>query len=186
MQTYYDSQGDSRFASSAHAEYSVYAIFSNSSQLESAIEELTKEGFPGDRVSVFLSHQGNLLDDHRASALGEGLVFGTIFGALLAAILGWVFNVRLLSSDTSGSHWYIITNAVIGGMIGSAAGAIIGQMIPTYRVEKYQTHLKEGSLLVKIVPEGYEHSMLAKKILEKHGAHIIEPAEVTRLTKKAS
>jgi hypothetical protein len=131
-----------------------YAVFRNEASLDKAVQQLLKLGITGRRMLTYNCEQGNFLDHPEAlieSKLGEGAIAGGLIGLVIGAICGFTGLVGF--GEAAGlvafqNPFEGFAVCVAFGLIGGVLGAMIGRLIPQYKVEAYETALPDGCILL--------------------------------------
>ena len=109
----------------------------------------------------------------------EGATTGTISGATMGGILGWLAGIGSLAIPgvgpfiAAGPIMATLAGAGLGGALGGLTGALIGAGIPEYEAKRFETRINEGGILISVHSDDSDWSEKAWDILEKTGAEDI-------------
>jgi hypothetical protein len=167
---------------------SVFAIYSDSMQVEEAVDSLRLDGFRAADISVLLPEDSGskALKHQKNSKAPEGAATGMGAGAMIGGALGWLVGIGALSIPDLGL--LVAAGPIIGalagagamGTVGGIAGALIGLSIPEYEARRYEGRLKEGGILMSVHCDDAEWLKRAKSILSLTGAQDIAAAPEAR------
>ncbi len=178
---------------------SVYGIYPSRGAAERAVERLRIEGFSNSDVSVlFSSSDGTRSFAHEKSTkVPEGATAGTISGATIGGVLGWLAGIGSLAIPgvgpfiAAGPIMATLAGAGVGGALGGLTGALIGLGIPEYEASRYEGRINEGGVLLSVHADDFLTADRARDILKKTGAEDISkraeaPAQEPRRTPSAN
>jgi hypothetical protein len=167
---------------------SVFGIYSDSQEVEEAVDTLRLDGFRVEDLSVLAPENSGAkgLAHEKNSKAPEGAATGMGAGAVIGGALGWLAGIGLLSIPEFGP--LVAAGPIIGalagagamGTVGGIAGALIGLSIPEYEARRYEGRLKEGGILVSVHCDDAEWVGRAKTILRATGARDIAAAPEAR------
>ncbi len=173
---------------------SVFGIYSDSPQVEEAVDTLRLDGFRVEDLSVLVPESSGWksLAHEKSSKAPEGAATGMGAGAVIGGALGWLAGIGLLSIPEFGP--LLAAGPIIGalagagamGTAGGIAGALIGLSIPEYEARRYAGRLKEGGILVSVHCDDAEWVKRARTILRATGARDIAAASEARADYAAS
>jgi hypothetical protein len=170
----------------------VSALYDSFNQANSAVQELSSNGFQRDSVSLvssdttneygsYFDKEGRYIDQtvtpdgsrgDRTS--GEGAAAGAGIGAALGGLGGVLMGLGLLvipgvgPALAAGALASGLIGAGIGGVAGGITGALVNAGVPKTEAEYYAEGLKRGGHLV-VVTTSDDRGDLAQEILGRHG-----------------
>lgn len=159
----------------------VYGIYSARVSAEAAVDQLKIAGFNSSDVSVlFASPSGSKEFAHENSTKApEGAVTGTLSGATLGGVLGWLAGIGSLAIPgvgpfiAAGPIMAALAGAGVGAAVGGLTGALIGLGIPEYEAKRYETRINEGGILLSVHADDNTWAEKAREILKRTGAEDI-------------
>ena len=142
----------------------VTGLFNDRASAERAYEGLHARGYNKDDVNLVMSdatrktHFGKTdgvtteLGTKAAEGAGVGGAIGGTVGAILAAIaaVGTSIAIPGLGLVIAGPLAAAIAGAGAGGAAGTLVGALVGWGMPEERVERYETGIKNGGILMGV------------------------------------
>src|SRR5215472_16844554 len=168
----------------AEKNIAVFGIYSQMSNLESALNQLKDAGFRHEDISVlFPENLGSKeLTTVKATKGPEGVAAGAGTGAVVGGALGWLVGIGALAIPGVGP--FIAAGPIVAalagagavGVVGGIAGALVGMGIPEYEAKRYEGRIKEGGILLSVHSDGSDWTKKAKEILERTGAEDISSA----------
>lgn len=165
-----------------------FGVFTNSSDLERAIEELKAAGLPMSQVSVIApaSAQVDPIASYKAQertnigAIAGGTVGGTIgliLGLGTAAVVPIVGPIALLGVAAT-TLATTLTSGVIGATVGGLAGALINYGIPSEQAKIYSDRIDRGDYFIII--EAIETDIrVSEAILSRHNIEQLRIYDIT-------
>lgn len=159
----------------------VYAIFSNRSQAERAVDALRADGFRSADISVlFPSNETTKEFAHeKATKAPEGAATGALGGATVGGVLGWLSGIGAIAIPGAGPFIAagpiigLLSGAGLGGTIGGIGGALVGLGIPEYEAARYEGRIKDGGVLLSVHCDDNDWVRKAKDVLERSGGEDI-------------
>lgn len=156
----------------------VFGIFQSRSGLETAINTLKTNGFRNSDISVLMPslEESQALAHEKGTKAPEGATTGSASGLVLGGAFGWLVGAGALAIPgigpfvAAGPILSAIAGAGIGGTIGGVTGALIGMGIPKYEAKRYETHVKEGGMLISVHVDDGDWEEKATDLLESCGA----------------
>lgn len=160
-------------------------VFSSRGDVEYALNELNRSGFPMDIVSVVArdaDRQEEISGVDVSTRIGnkadEGAAAGALTGGTLGSITGLLVGIGALAIPgvgpvvLAGEIATTLATTIAGGAIGAAAGGLIGALtglgIPEERARIYSDRVSRGEYLV-IVNGTDEDIAIAEAILSGRG-----------------
>ncbi len=161
------------------------ALFHNSEDVDSAYDWLQKNGYRADEIHLLMSedtrHKYHYPDepelqateDQSVKGLETGAAFGGGLGATLGAIaaIGAAVIIPGLGLAVAGPLAASLAGA--GGMVGGALGALYGASIPEEKARALEARIKEGSILVGVLPHDDDDAALIEAAWRKRGGEIV-------------
>ncbi|MGP4078062.1 hypothetical protein [Halobacillus sp. K22] len=142
-------------------------VFSKVGNAEQAISDLQYHGYGSDNISVFAKDKSKVavLEDEmdtpvssnkggRGKNTGKGAGLGAVSGGVLGGIGGLIAGLGLLAIPGIGQVAAAgpIAAALTGAGVGAGGGGIVGALVGAGMSEKdaqmYESHLKEGKVIV--------------------------------------
>jgi hypothetical protein len=153
----------------------VVGHFRTGEAADEAFEELTRNGFSRDDISVMgrgVEGTTGLAADHGHVGAAEGATVGLVEGLLLGAAamlipgIGPVVAVGPIAAGLAGAITGAATGVIVGGITGTLVDAGVDEETAQYYDERFQT---SGGVLLAVRADDME-SEKARMILERHGA----------------
>jgi hypothetical protein len=144
----------------------VTAVFRDRLDAEQALDFLHSKGYDRNTINVLMSDKTAPLGatsttqpHHNASsAVAEGMsvggVIGTAVGAAVAAVaaIGTSIAIPGLGLIVAGPVAAALAGGGAGAVTGGVLGALIGAGIPEANAEAYQDALRNGGVVIGVVP----------------------------------
>jgi hypothetical protein len=170
------------------ANSAVFGIFSTKEQVESAVNEMKREGFRNVDISVLFPHNEGTKDFalEKGTKAPEGAAAGASSGAVIGGTLGWLAGLGLLAIPglgpfiAAGPLMALLGGVGVGAAVGGLTGALIGMGIPEYVATRYEGRIRGGCILLSVHADDSEWIQKAKKILERVGADDIASTGETK------
>jgi hypothetical protein len=168
----------------------VTAVFQDRFNAHAAYDWLVSQGYTANEINLLMSadtkaryyaEAGEAKGKHKAGThaaegMAAGGAIGTAVGAAAAAIaaIGTSLVVPGLGLVVAGP----VAAALAGGGAGAVAGGVIGGLIglgvPESNAKAYEEALREGGIVVGVVPHNAQDASRVKdKFQELHGENII-------------
>lgn len=177
----------------ATTEKMVTAVFRNRGDAYEAYDFLKANGYRSDEINVLMSdatrklvdtdrpEEGSIkADNHGVEGVATGGTIGSVLGATAAAIaaIGTSLVVPGLGLVVAGPLAAGLAGAGAGAVTGGLLGGLIGLGIPESNATAYEAALKEGGIVVGVVPHSSEHNGVIKdKFKDLRGDNIIVAAK---------
>lgn len=143
--------------------YRAVSVFSNRSELRTALDALKDANFPREQISVVSKHTDDVTDNKA----GEGAAAGAATGGALGGLGGLLVGLGVLALPgigpvlVGGTLATALATTAAGGAIGAAAGGLTGGLIglgvPENDAKGYQDRVAAGDYL--LVLEGSESQL---------------------------
>jgi hypothetical protein len=161
------------------------ALFKNIEDADLAYEWLLKHGYNSDEIHLLMSEETRrkyhypertepeTTEDDTVRGLETGAAVGGGLGATLGAIaaVGAVVIIPGLGLAVAGPLAASLAGA--GGLVGGALGALYGAGIPTEKAQELERRIREGSILIGVVPHKHEEAAVIEAAWRKRGGEII-------------
>lgn len=163
---------------------SVFGLYPNVQQAESAVDELTGSGFSNADVSVLMADNRGTKDfaHEKDTKAPEGTTTGVAAGGVLGGTLGLLAGIGALAIPgvgpfiAAGPIMGALAGLGVGGAVGGLVGALVGMGIPEYEAKRYEGRVKNGGVLMSVHCDSSEEITRAKDILKRTGAEDIASA----------
>jgi hypothetical protein len=166
----------------------VFGIFSTKAQVETAVDEMKREGFRNADISVLFPYNEGTKDFalEKGTKAPEGAVAGATSGAVFGGALGWLAGIGVLAIPgigpfiAAGPIMALLGGVGVGAAVGGITGALIGMGIPEYVATRYEGRIKGGCILLSVHADDSKWIQKAKKILDQMGADDISSTGETK------
>jgi hypothetical protein len=164
----------------------VFGIFSTQEQVDTAVNEMKRDGFRNADISVLFPFNDGKKDFalEKGTKAPEGAAAGATSGAVIGGALGWFAGIGLLAIPgdlvAAGPIMALLSAAGVGAAVGGLTGALIGMGIPEYVATRYEGRIKGGCILLSVHADDSTWITKAKKILEITGADDIASTGETK------
>jgi hypothetical protein len=163
----------------------VFGIYHTPNEAERAVDHLLAAGFAHANISVLLPEEsaGEALRFEKHTRAPEGAATGATAGGVVGGTLGLLAGVGLLAIPGFGPLLAIgpilaaLAGLGVGGTVGGMVGSLVGMGIPEYEARRYESHVKEGGLLLSVHCISDVEMDLAKESLRATGAGDIAATE---------
>jgi hypothetical protein len=156
----------------------VIAVFPDLAAAERAITELTKKGFPADRISIVGKDMeseirisgfvttGDVAGPGAATGAWAGGLFGVLSGTAILFIpgLGALIVLGPLAAAAVG--------AAEGAVLGGAVGALLGHFVAKKHLPKYEESVRTGNYLLVVHGTEEEVSKAQRLLTELDGTDV--------------
>ena len=144
------------------AKQSVVGSYNNENEAIDAIENLKRQGFSTDEISVLSKDkkETEAVAEETGTQVGEGAATGAVAGGALGGLGGVLAGIGALAIPgigpivAAGPIVAGLTGAAAGAGVGGLAGALIGMGIPEDEAKEYEDRFNEGNILVLVNEEG--------------------------------
>jgi hypothetical protein len=166
----------------------VTAVFRDPIKGQSAYDGLLHRGYASKGINVLMSDTTRSTyfphergeeyieaSNFAAEGMGVGGAIGTAVGATLAAVMaiGTSILVPGLGIIVAGPIAAALAGGGAGAVTGGLIGALVGMGIPEPNARAYQEALREGGVIIGVVPKDDEDVARLKKYFEDmHGESI--------------
>jgi len=159
--------------------HTVAGVFDDRSDAEKALNELKDAGFTPDQVSVVAKDTRETKDMVERSDMGgaetSGIGTGALLGGLFGGAAGWLIGIGALAIPgigpvvAAGALATTIGGAAVGAVAGGLIGALVGAGIPEEDARTYETHVKEGRILITAQAATPTAAQAAQDAFERFG-----------------
>jgi hypothetical protein len=161
------------------------ALFKNREDADSMYEWLLKDGYVSGEIHILMSEETRKIfhyedvkeiettSDDAVSGLQTGAVFGGGLGAALGilAAVGSMVIIPGMGLALAGPLAASLAGA--GGLVGGALGALYGSGVPEEKAQELERQIREGSILISVVPHTPEESARIETEYRAHNGEII-------------
>src|SRR4030095_16909428 len=104
----------------------VFGIFSTKAQVETAVDEMKREGFRNADISVLFPFNEGTKDFalEKGTKAPEGVAVGSTSGAVAGGALGWLAGIGMLAIPGLGP--FIAAGPLVATLAGMGAGGAVG------------------------------------------------------------
>ncbi len=157
----------------------ITGIFKTKSKAVAAVEDLIREGFSEEDISLLMSENPRgrefAINEHTKSAefLGNGAAIGGVIGAIVAAFISFGMLVFPASSTFAIGPWVsALCGFGAGCLVGGIIGGLIGQALPLHEADLHTDKAREtsGGTLLGLYVQDEGRAFDARRILEMDGA----------------
>jgi len=168
-----------RTPTSAATGHTVAGVFNSHDDAEQALNELKNAGFSPDQVSVVAK------DTRETTAMVErsdmegaetsGIGTGALLGGVLGGAAGWLIGIGALAIPgigpivAAGALATTLGGAAVGAVAGGLIGALVGAGIPEEDARTYETHVKEGRILMTAHATTASQTQAARDAFDRFG-----------------
>src|SRR5512133_1493126 len=157
------------------AKKSVFCLVNDEAQAVRIVDDLRTAGFSSNDISVLLPDKSGTRDfaHEKGTKAPEGAVTGASTGGVVGGVLGWLAGIGSLAIPgvgpfiAAGPIMAALSGAAIGGTAGGLIGGLVGMGIPEYEAKRYETHIREGRILLSVHSENSDETKRAKEIFER-------------------
>jgi hypothetical protein len=165
----------------------VTGLFSDRNSAENAYRSVASRGYGKDDINVVMSDETRKthfadaanskteLGTKAAEGAGVGGAIGGTLGAIAAAVaaVGTSIAIPGLGLVIAGPLAAALAGAGAGGAAGGLVGALIGWGIPEDRVQRYESGIRNGGILMGVKARSNEDaSFFQDEWKRSHGAEI--------------
>jgi hypothetical protein len=166
----------------------VTGVFRDRLRAQEAFDWLHARGYTSSEMNVLMSdatqahltrsaaEQGTLTTGSAAAeGMGIGGAIGTAVGATLAAVaaIGTSLAIPGLGLLIAGPLAAAFAGAGAGAVAGGILGGLIGLGIPEPNARAYEEALREGGVVLGVVPRSLEDAGAIKRFFEAHGGESV-------------
>ena len=159
----------------------VSAVFRNRADAQRAFDRVLARGYRPNEVNVLMSDKtrstyygSDTAEGHQEAGslategMGVGGAIGTAVGATIAAVMaiGTSLTIPGLGVIIAGPLAAALAGGGAGAATGGLLGALIGYGIPEPNANAYQAALRDGGVVVGVVPHNNDDASAIKKEFE--------------------
>jgi len=162
----------------------VFAIFTNTSVAERAVDRLIDAGFASTDISVLAPDKQTTKDfaTEKNTKAPEGTTTGGILGGAVGGTLGLLAGIGSLAIPGLGP--FIAAGPIMGalagigsgGVIGGVIGALVGMGMPEYEAKRYEGRIRDGGVLLSVHCDSSDEVGRAKDVLKAAGGEDVASA----------
>jgi hypothetical protein len=159
--------------------HTVAGVFDAQDDAQRALNELKEAGFTPDQVSVVAKDtretQTMVEGSDMAGAETTGAGTGALLGGILGGAAGWLVGIGALAIPgigpivAAGALATTLGGAAVGAVAGGLIGALVGAGIPEEDARTYETHVKEGRILITAQATDAQHAQAAHDAFDRYG-----------------
>ena len=159
--------------------HTVAGVFESQGDAEKALNELKDAGFSPDQVSVVAKDtretQSMVERSDMAGAETSGAATGALLGGLTGGLAGWLVGIGALAIPgigpivAAGALATTLGGAAVGAVAGGLIGALVGAGIPEEDARTYETHVKEGRILITAQATTGQQAQAARDAFDRYG-----------------
>lgn len=161
---------------------SVSGVYYDRESADRAFNTIRERGYGDDDTHVMMSddtrkryYGDDPADDTAGSKALEGAGTGAAIGGTLGGIAGAIAAIGTtvllpgVGLAIAGPLAGALAGAGAGGAAGSLAGALIGAGIPEERAKQYESHVKEGGMVVGVRPRSDDDARYFEDTFRTYG-----------------
>ncbi|MEM8533344.1 MAG: low temperature-induced protein [Chloroflexota bacterium] len=156
--------------------YTVIGIFENTNNVEIVTQQLQKDGYTPDDISVLMQPAGTPPEfDADHTEANKGMVAGLSVGAAIGGLAGLAaLTVPGIGPILAAGPLAAVLTTASGAAVGSALGGLIGTFaglgVPTEQAEAYDAAIRAGGIVVAVrVPDPTTAAKISN-MLDQRGA----------------
>jgi len=162
------------------------ALFKNREDADSAYEEVLKSGHNSGDIHLVMSEETRqkyhyteaaepeTTAEDAIGAMEKGAAFGGGLGAALGVIAAVGAAVVIPGIGMAVAGPLAASLAGAGGLVGGALGALYGSGIPEEHAQELERQIREGSILISVVPHDDEDAARIESEWRGRGGEIIQ------------
>lgn len=164
----------------------VIGIFGDRQRADQAIDELERQGFANQDISVIV-RENTARGQTGGATIVEGVASGATTGGVIGGVAGLLVGIGAVTIPgigalliggpiaaalgLTGAAAVTVSGAVTGALAGGLVGALVSLGVPEEEAKVYESRIREGAVLVAVPVKDKDDEVRA--ILEKHGAEKI-------------
>jgi hypothetical protein len=159
--------------------HTVAGVFDGQGDAEKALNALKEVGFTPDQVSVVAKDTRETQSMVERSDMGgaetSGIGTGALLGGLFGGAAGWLIGIGALAIPgigpivAAGALATTLGGAAVGAVAGGLIGALVGAGIPEEDARAYETHVKEGRILITAQATTAQQAQEAQDAFDRYG-----------------
>lgn len=169
----------------------VIGLFTESSDVENAINDLKSRGYNPKDISMIMkdTREAKKIQENTGGDVAAGAATGATTGAVIGGFAGLLIGVGALAIPgvgafliggplaaalgLTGAAATTATGAMTGALAGGLIGALMSLGLPKHEAKQYETRIKEGAILLA-VPTFEGQEMEVANTMDKFGASDIK------------
>src|SRR5499433_497487 len=160
-------------------------IFNNRKNADSAYGWLLSHGYSSDEIHLLMSEETRqkyhypeqtepeVTEDDTVKGLETGAAVGGGLGATLGAIAAFGASMIIPGLSLAVAGPLAASLAGAGGMVGGALGALYGAGIPAEKAQELELMIREGGILIGVVPHNDKEAAFIRAAWDKRGGEIV-------------
>lgn len=151
--------------------HTVAGVFDGPNHAEQALMGLKNAGFTPEQVSVVAQDKRDVQQmAENTDMAGEGAASGAVTGGVLGGLAGFLVGISALVIPGigpiigTGIIVSTLAGAGIGAVAGGLVGALVGQGVPEEDAREYESHVKQGSILLTVHAMSADEERQAREI----------------------
>jgi len=159
--------------------HTVAGVFNDQSDAQEALNALKSAGFSPDQVSVVAKDTSETKTMVESSDMGgaetSGIGAGALMGGLFGGAAGWLVGIGALAIPgigpivAAGALATTLGGAAIGAAAGGLIGALVGAGIPEEDAQVYETHVRDGRILITAQATTAAEAQSARDAFDRYG-----------------
>lgn len=161
------------------------ALFKNKEDADSAYEWLLKYGYNSSEIHLLMSEETRqkyhypkrdepeTTEEDTMKGLETGAAVGGGIGATLGIIAAVGAAVIIPGMGLAVAGPLAASLAGAGGLVGGALGALYGAGVPWEKAQELERKIREGSILISVIPHNDEEAALVESEWRERGGEII-------------
>jgi uncharacterized membrane protein len=160
----------------------VVGIFDGQHGAEKALNELKEIGLTPAQVSVVAKDTSETKSMVEGSAMGgaetTGAGTGALMGGLFGGAAGWLIGIGALAIPgigpivAAGALATTLGGAAVGAVAGGLIGALVGAGVPEDDARTYETHVKEGRILITAHAQTADQAQDTRDVFDRYGSEV--------------
>jgi hypothetical protein len=159
--------------------HTVVGVFDGPDPAERALNALKDAGFTPEQVSVVAKDtretQSMVDRSDMAGAETTGAATGAFLGGITGGVAGWLVGIGALAIPgigpivAAGALATTLGGAAVGALAGGLIGALVGAGIPEEDARTYETHVREGRILITAHAPTSQQAQDARDAFDRYG-----------------
>ena len=169
MGTQYSAGSRQHAVANSGTQHSIVGVFNTSVEAERALDQLRAQGVAPEDVSLMMrdvkASEEAASTPPAANVMG-GAATGAAFGGLLGGLAGWMLAIGAITLPGvgpivvvgagglmgAGALASMLTGLALGAATGGLIGALLGLGVPEEEARQYESHLRDGQILLTVDP----------------------------------
>lgn len=168
-----------RTAPSSATGHTVAGVFKDQSDAQDALNQLKSAGFTPEQVSVVAKDTNEtktmVENSDMEGASTSGMGTGALLGGLTGGVAGWLVGIGALAIPgigpivAAGALATTLGGAAVGAVAGGLIGALVDAGIPDEDARAYETHVREGRILITAQAATAAEAQAARDAFDRYG-----------------